>query len=87
MRADRYNGVLMSLLLLVAEKVRCKRVQFYFSINPLFILLCDVSGEIIQPIFRHFVNLIKHFTVQWYSRRNAGNDMLSEEKGTEVSQC
>ena len=36
--------------------------------------------QILQPIFRQFVNLINHNTIQRYSRWNRSNCMLSEEK-------
>ena len=37
-------------------------------------------GQRLQPIFRQFVNLINHNKIQWYSRWNTSNRILSEEK-------
>ena len=59
--------------------IRCKKVQLIliFWLNHVFLRR---FGQRLQPIFRQCVNLINHNTIQWYSRWNKSNRMLSEEK-------
>ena len=57
-----------------------KEVQFFFRINHKF---SRRFGRRLQPIFRQYVNLINHNTIQWYSVWNTSNRMLSEEKSKE----
>ena len=51
---------------------RWKKVQLYliFPLIQCILLLHNVSGERLQPIFRQFVNLIKHCTIQPYCSWN-----------------
>ena len=51
-----------------------------FSINPCILYVARRFGRRLQPILRQFVNLINHNKIQWYSRWNTSNYMLSEEK-------
>ena len=51
--------------------------------NPCILYIARRFGWRLQPIFRQFVNLINHNTIQWYSRWNTSNHMLSEEKKNE----
>ena len=43
-----------------------------------------VLSERLQPIFRQFVNLIKHCATERYSRYDTNNHMLSEEKNVSI---
>ena len=52
----------------------------YYRQYPLFLLLCSASGQWLQPIFRQFVNLIKHCLIQQHSRWSISYHILSEEK-------
>ena len=51
-----------------------------FSTNPCILYIAQCFGQRLQPISRQFANLIHHNTIQWYSRWNTSNRMLSEEK-------
>ena len=59
--------------------IRRTKVQLIliFRLNHVF---SRRFGQILQPIFRQFVNLINHNTIQLYSRWNRSNCMLSEKK-------
>ena len=48
----------------------------FFRLNHVF---SRRFGWRLHPIFRQFVNLINHNKIQWYSRWNTSNHMLSEE--------
>ena len=58
--------------------IMCKEVQLIlnFRLNHVFL---RHFGQRLQPIFRQFVNLIDHNTIQWCSRWNTSNRTLSEE--------
>ena len=62
------------------HKVQESTTYFKFSTNPCIFSIARCFGQRLQPIFRQFVNLINHNTIQWYSRWNVSNRMLSEEK-------
>ena len=65
--------------------ISCKKVQLIsiFWINHVF---SRSFGGRLQPIFRQFVNLVNHKSIQWYSRWNTSNRMLNEEKAKETDQ-
>ena len=48
------------------DQLGVKKVQLYFifSTNTLFLLLRGVHIIFLQPVFRDFVNQIKHYTMQ-----------------------
>ena len=56
------------------------KLLLIFSTNPCVFYIARRFGWRLQPISWQFVNLINHNTVQWYSRWNTSNRMLSEEK-------
>ena len=72
----------MELMDLVNSKIsiRCKMYNFNFLTSPCVLYIVWSFGQRLHPIFRQFVNLIIYNTMQWYSRWNMSNHMLSEEK-------
>ena len=63
--------------------VRCQKVQLiftFFPTDPCIFYLAQHFGQRLQDIFRQYVNLINHNTIQWYSRWNSSKCMLSKEK-------
>ena len=75
------KGIRSGLISIKSFKIsmKCKKVQLIliFRLNHVF---WRRFGQRLHPIFRQFVNLINHNTIQWYCRWNMSNRMLSEEK-------
>ena len=69
--------------------IKCKKVQLIldFSTMPCIFYIASRFGRRHQLIFRQFVNLINHNTIEWYSTWNTSNRMLIEEKAKETNQC
>ena len=42
--------------------------KIYLIPGPCIIYIVRRSSQKLQPIFKQFVNLINHNTIQWYSR-------------------
>lgn len=61
-------------------------VKSYFLLIHCISFIAQRFRERLQPIFRHFANLIKHCIMQQYSRWNRSNHILSQEKITVTDQ-
>ena len=62
-----------------------KHNYFNFSTNPCIFSIAQHFRQRLQFIFRQIINLINHNTIQWSSRWNMSNRMLSEEKSKRSS--
>ena len=69
-----------------SKKLFAKIFRSVLNHNPCILYIVRRFGRRLQPIFRQFVNLINHNTVQRYSRWNTSNHVLSEEKKQKTDQ-
>ena len=67
--------------------------------DPIFLWLCNISGERLQPTFRQFVNLIKHYqqnstlveilVITWWVKKKNRNwsILMTSQDNTIVISC
>ena len=82
-----YCTVVFTVILLISVLVS---VMFTFKISFKISIRCkesttlDASVEDFRPSSDSLLHLINHNTIQWYSRWNTSNLVLSEEKRTKI---